>query len=297
MDSSNTSMTGMAASDRNDILQQIACQAASVRRQFEANPSKRKHTVSSATVAAAQHMASLNRKRKFETDLAFRASNVASSSSASEGAMPVQAQSTSTSDSEFNIWKQTSHTFHSPIASFTRPEKSRQVSSSSAPAAIRQSRVAPAPAAPRVSDGIILKSAQGDLTVSYNDVVCGKGKTTSSLVGNQRYKVWIALHKESYAKAFYNQEEQRQIAASIINAVTCTSVPAGRFLSLDYHSGLWYDVGYERAVGITMETLMAESGMMMNMKATHQKQTRAVFPHPPMGRRASIPRVFTSKAA
>mmetsp|Transcript_30130 Transcript_30130/g.63870 ORF Transcript_30130/g.63870 Transcript_30130/m.63870 type:complete len:266 (-) Transcript_30130:265-1062(-) len=255
---------------RDDIMQQIASHAASVRRTFEAHPSKRKHTVSSATAAAAQHMASLNRKRKFENNLAIRATDAV-----------VCADQVAPK----NIWKQKSHTFHSPIASFTRPEKSRQVSSSSSSVPVSVHSAVKEPAAPRVSDGIVLKSSPHYITISYNDVVCGKGKTTSSLVGNQRYKVWVNLHKEAFAKAFYD-EERRQIARSIVNAVA-TSVPQGRFLSLDIHSGEWYDVGYERAVGITWETLMAESGMMNHRRVAH----------PPVERLSSIHRVFTSKAA
>lgn len=284
------SSSGSTIAARDDIMKQIASQAASVRRTFEAHPSKRKHTVSSATAAAAQHMASLNRKRKFENDLANRADQ--------GGCVPPPPRS-----------KSNNHTFHSPIATFTRPEKVRTVRSvsnnitqhplheappsataapaSSIPPTGNSSSMDNAQQAPRVSDGIVLKASPHDITVSYNDVVCGKGKTTSSLVGNQRYKVWISLYKDSFAKA-YSDEEKRNIAIKIVNAV-CTGVPAGRFLSLDIYSGLWYVVGYERAVGITMETLMAESGLMN--KASN------MMVRPPVARRASMPRVFTSKAA
>lgn len=271
MDSvANTPLTS-----RDDIMQQIASHAASVRRTFEAHHSKRKHTVSSATAAAAQHMASLNRKRKFENNLVNRATDAGI---CDEKAAPEA------------IWKHKSHTFHSPIASFTRPEKSRQVSNASSsrvPASIpirSVSTVRKRRATPRVSDGIVLKAFPNYITISYNDVVCGKGKTTSSLVGNQRCKVWINLHKEAFAKAFYD-EDRRNIAHSIVNAVT-TSVPQGRFLSLDVNSGLWYDVGYERAVGITWEMLVAESGMM---NPTRVVQSPVESP--------ALPRVFTSKAA
>lgn len=253
---------------RNEIMKEIAHQAATVRRTFEVHQTKKKHTVSSATAAAAHHMASLNRKRKFENNLAIRATTAAAANIGG-GAQP-----------DF-IWNTSSHTFHSPIASFTRPEKKYTTSGGS------NSSANPTNAAVhRVSDGIVLKASPQDITVSYNDVVCGKGKTTSTLVGNQRYKVWINLHKEAFAKSLY-QEDRRNIAYSIVNAVS-TSVPRGRFLSLDIHTGLWYDVGYERAAGITLETLMAETGMMRN---------HGMMAHPRGARQASSPRVFTSKAA
>ena len=268
---------------RDDIMSQIAAQAANVRRTFEKAPSRRKHAVSSATAAAAQHMASLNRKRKFETD--FSITDPATAAAQQQQIVPPPGY-------DGLVWKQSSHTFHSPIASFTRPEKSRQVSNASAPAVMthppqQQAMVMeevpsqPAPA-PRVSDGIILNSTTGSIIVSYNDVVCGKGKTTCSLVGNQRYKVWINLHKDAFAKAL-DDAEKRKIACSIVNAVS-SSVPAGRFLSMDVHSGMWFDVGNERAVGIIMETLYAECGMMNRQE-------------PPKGRRNSVQRTLTSRAA
>mmetsp|Transcript_14765 Transcript_14765/g.25211 ORF Transcript_14765/g.25211 Transcript_14765/m.25211 type:complete len:278 (-) Transcript_14765:93-926(-) len=258
---------------RDDIMAQIANQAASVRRTFEANQTRRKN-VSSATAAAAHHMASLNRKRKFENNLAMRAATNAAAQM--EGAAP---------PNNFN-WN-TAHTraFHSPIAGFTRPEKkhSTSIGSNSSGASPAAQEVA---SPPRVSDGIVLKASPHDITVSYNDVVCGKGKTTSALVGNQRFKVWISLYKERFAKALY-EEERRNIARCIVNAVT-SSVPQGRFLSLDIHTGLWYDVGYERATAITMETLMTETGMMRNHAMMH-------LPHG--ARPVSVRRTFTSKAA
>jgi len=272
---------------RDDIMKQIACQAASVRRTFEAHPSKRKHAVSSATAAAAQHMASLNRKRKFENHLAVR----------NEGQCGAGPPPAPLGDFVWN--KTTSHTFHSPIASFTRPEKVRTVSNGSVIVAPVCPAPVPTPPAvptikevgPRISDGIVLRASPHDITVSYNDVVCGKGKTTSTLVGNQRYKVWVNLHKESFAKAYYD-EDRRNIACSIVDAVS-TSVPQGRFLSLNIHTGLWYDVGRARAVGITMETLMAESGMTCKAQAQGM-----MMPHrPAVAKTSSIQRTFTSKAA
>lgn len=108
----------------------------------------------------------------------------------------------------------------------------------------------------------------------------GKGTTTSALVGNQRYQVWIDLHREQFAKSF-SEESRRNISTSIVNAVISAN-PKGRFLSLDIHSGLWYDVGFNRAVAITYENLLAESGMM------HCSSPKKA---------ASVKRTFASKAA
>jgi hypothetical protein len=253
-------MPAPPAVSRDNIMNAIADQALNVRRTFEADPSKRKRTVSSATAAAAEHMASLNRKRKLENHLALRAQAASTASPAI--ALPSPA---------FN-----------PVSRFNRPGKVRVVSTDSsngnASTPIRR---------PRVSGGLTLKSSQQDIMVTNNDVVCGKGKTTTSLVGNQRYKVWVDLHKDAFAKA-PNEEDRRRVACSVVNAVS-SSLPEGRFLSLDIHSGYWYDVGYDRAVGITMETLMVESGMMWNMNMATRPVARPT--------KNASPRVFASKAA
>eukprot|EP00585_Thalassiosira_rotula_P001343 CAMPEP_0196144178 /NCGR_PEP_ID=MMETSP0910-20130528/15413_1 /TAXON_ID=49265 /ORGANISM="Thalassiosira rotula, Strain GSO102" /LENGTH=265 /DNA_ID=CAMNT_0041405773 /DNA_START=25 /DNA_END=822 /DNA_ORIENTATION=+ len=253
---------------RDVIMKEIANQAAAVRRTFEAHETKRKQT-SSATAAAAHHMASLNRKRKFENSLIIRATAAANNNNAAE---------------PDHVWMKTSNTFHSPIASFTRPEKKHVVSvgeSINNSSSLNQETMDP-----RISDGIILKGSPHDITVSYNDVVCGKGRTTSTLVGNQRYKVWIDLHKGAFAKAF-DEYHRRKIACSIVDAVA-TSVPQGRFISLDVHSGLWYDLGYARAVGITLEALMDETGMTRN---------HGMVAHPCGVRPANVPRTLVSRAA
>ena len=279
---------------RDELMKQISLQAANVRRTFETHHSTRKHAVSSATAAAAQHMASLNRKRKFENSCVMRANDPTLASVTMD-----QHQDTA-QELEWN--KGTSQTFHSPIARFTRPEKARVVSEGSQLGSFKPAPVTSAAPtsvasvtkqqAPRVFDGIILKATPSDITVTYNDVVCGKGKTTSSLVGNQRLNVWVNLHKDSFAKALYDEERQN-IACNIVNAIN-TSVPQGRFLSLDIHSGLWYDVGYGRAVGIVMETLMTESGLMDVQRGLlaqpNSQMRRASIPE-------CIPRTFVSKAA
>lgn len=270
-----------AAAARDDIVNAIANQAANVRRTFEAHQSKRKRTVSSATTAAAEHMASLNRKRKMVDQLALRARAAAAASTTNAVVEHTSAEH----------WGQPSLgvALDGPFSGFARPEKVRVVSSDSSgagdtPAANQMA----APVPSRVSDGITLKAYPHDITVSYNDVVCGKGKATTSLVGNQRFKVWIGMHKDAFAKA-PQEEDRRQVACSVVNAVS-SSLPQGRFLSLDIHTGLWYDVGYNRAVGITMELLMAETGMMWNMGLAARS---------PVSRYAkgTSPRVFASKAA
>mmetsp|Transcript_4793 Transcript_4793/g.7248 ORF Transcript_4793/g.7248 Transcript_4793/m.7248 type:complete len:240 (-) Transcript_4793:63-782(-) len=206
---------------RDVIMKQIASQAAQVRHTFEASSKKRHANVSSATAAAALHMANLNKRRKLEKSIL----------SNDEGGAPLPSTS--------NGHTSNGHYFHSAIASFTRPEPKKPIIDNSSS---------------NISDGITVKSQAGDIVVSPNDVIQGNGKTTQSLVGNKRYRVWIDLHSASFAKAL-SQEERVQIATSVVNTVT-SSAPPGKFLSMDITSGLWYEMGQESAVNMTMGALL-----------------------------------------
>ena len=221
-------------------MQQIASQAAQVRENFEASARKRQTTVSSATAAAALHMANLNKRRKLEQGIINN-----NESDVGDG-LP----SLSTKGCQF----------HSAIASFTRPEPKKVIM-----------------AAPHVSDdGIKLKSYAGDIRVGPNDVIQGNGKTTQSLVGNKRYRVWIDLHSASFAKAL-SQEDRIHIATSVVNTV-CGSKPPGRFLTMDITSGLWYEMGHESTVSMTMNALHQAAGNASQVKhSTHHQATQNTF--------------------
>lgn len=199
---------------KDDIIQQIASQAALVRDTFESSLKKRQAAVSSTTAAAALHMANLNKRRRLEKAITNNEAYI--------GGVPPSLSSKG-------------HHFHSAIASFTLPEPKKKATATK-------------------SEGITLKSYPNDIVVNPNDVIQGNGKTTQSLYGNKRYRVWIDLHSASFAKAL-SMEERIQIATSVVNTVTST-VPQGRFLAMDVTSGFWYEMGHESAVHFTMKTLM-----------------------------------------
>lgn len=217
-------------------MQQIASQAAKVRENFESR--KRQTAVSSATAAAALHMANLNKRRKLEQGIINNESDVGDlqSSLSSKGRQ-----------------------FHSAIASFTRSEPKTIV------------------AAPHVSDnGIKLKSYAGDIRVGPNDAIQGNGKTTQSLVGNKRFRVWIDLHSASFAKA-PSQDDRIHIATSVVNTV-CGSKPPGRFLAMDITSGLWYEMGHDSAVSMTMNALHQAAGNASPVKhSTHYQAAQNTY--------------------
>ena len=301
-------------SSHDDILKQLFNQASSVRRTFEESShyasSKRKHTVSSATAAAAQHMASLNRKRSFQHRIWTTLTAGSAAAVSAPFSHSVVAAATADIDEEGIALpssqvssKKARYTFHSPISRYSWLDKDPmlpQVAPSLAPT----NYVVEAPRLAQPLD-IVLKAYPADFTLTYNDVVCGSGATTSSLVGNQRFKVWIDAHKSTFAQSSSLYQDS-QIARSVVNTVT-SSVPPGRFLSLDMRTGLWFDVGYERAVGIALEALAAESkegalvakmmtkkihgggGGILKQTSTSGSTMRPAAP--------SIPRVLASKAA
>jgi hypothetical protein len=125
------------------------------------------------------------------------------------------------------------------------------------------------------------------LEANKNDVVCGGNKITNNFVGNKRFRVWIDLHSKAFSKA-PNPEDRVKIARSVVNTVQ-SCVPQGRFLSMNPQSGAWYDVGYEKAVEITMDVLTREVMTTMHPGALQVK--------PPSCATPSKPNTYASMAA
>jgi len=297
----STSTSTPPPASRDDILQQLFDQATSVRRTFEESSyyssAKRKHAVSSATAAAAHHMASLNRKRKFEH-------RIWTASTCGGPAVPAREIAMS---SQVCFKQARQHTFHSPISMYTwsgegQSQQQQHVVPPPAPtsATIEVPRAAQAP-------DIVLSAYPADITLTYNTVVCGSGAMTSSLVGNRRFKVWIDAHKSSFARSTSLYQDS-QIAKSVVNTVM-SSVPPGQFLSMDMHTGFWYDVGYERSVEIALEALVAdttEGRMLAKTMSKLNGEDGGIIKHtaasdggtkPPEVRTATVQRVLASKAA
>lgn len=150
--------------------------------------------------------------------------------------------------------------FHSRIAHMTRSEN---------PPLRVSAHLTPRPFG--FSSGITLNAPAHQIQITHNDVVCGSGKSINELVGNRRFRVWIDLHSKSFVKS-PRAEDRVKIARSIVHTIQ-SCVPRGRFLSMDPHSGAWYDVGYDRAVRITMDVLSHE--MMMYPALSPVKPTAA----------------------
>mmetsp|Transcript_21828 Transcript_21828/g.45412 ORF Transcript_21828/g.45412 Transcript_21828/m.45412 type:complete len:257 (-) Transcript_21828:161-931(-) len=228
----------------DDIMKQIASQAELVRQTFESN--KRKPAVSPATIAAAHLMASNNKKRKLSGPFT---------------------SDTLLTDSQPAKMRFTRH-FHSPIASLARADTKKESRVNELEGHSRS--VSPIPIAKEPISHI-----------NYNDVVCISGKTSSELIGNRRYRVWIDLHRQAFAKAVF-EEDRRRIAHSIVNTVK-GSAPSGRFLSQDRTTGKWFDIGYQQAFTATMKDLAKERpANNMNFRSSPK---------------LSVQRTYVSKAA
>ena len=233
-----TATTDTPPSYRDNILQQLLDRASDVRRTFEQSPSasKRKHTVLSATAAAALHMASINRKRKFESRL------------------PSSFDSADTKKS---------NTFQRPISRY--------------PTCVSTSEQTHA-AKDEVFNSFVSKQIlPKDLT--YNDVVFFGPDYDTSHVGNQRFKVWIDIHKSCFAQASTHYDKTL-VATSLVNTVM-SSVPSGRFFSVSVHDSgatdLRYNkLGYDKSVEIVMESLSTTVGELFNSMIIKKETSEAV---------------------
>ena len=78
-----------------------------------------------------------------------------------------------------------------------------------------------------------------------NDVLNGRGKSTYAWKGNVHYRDLIQHCKLDYIVAA--PDEQKSIARCIITAIRGLN-PAGRFLEKDKGSGIWCDIGDEKAL-------------------------------------------------
>lgn len=86
-----------------------------------------------------------------------------------------------------------------------------------------------------------------------NDVLCGRGGSINSHPGNERFRILVEKRKRVYLTARFKREK-RLIACSIVSEIRALD-PPGRFLSRDAKSGLWKDIGDEKARDKTSQAL------------------------------------------
>lgn len=86
-----------------------------------------------------------------------------------------------------------------------------------------------------------------------NDVLCGRGGSINSHPGNERFRRLVEKRKRVYLTARFKREK-RLIASSIVSEIRALD-PPGRFLARDPKSGMWKDIGDEKARDKTSQAL------------------------------------------
>lgn len=97
------------------------------------------------------------------------------------------------------------------------------------------------------------ESDTGISTPHDNDVLFGRGGNINIHPGNETFRKIVETKKRVYLTARFKREK-RLIADSILTAIQSLR-PPGRFLARDSRTGLWYDVGYEKARDKTSQAL------------------------------------------
>eukprot|EP00548_Thalassiothrix_antarctica_P020538 CAMPEP_0194196242 /NCGR_PEP_ID=MMETSP0154-20130528/76563_1 /TAXON_ID=1049557 /ORGANISM="Thalassiothrix antarctica, Strain L6-D1" /LENGTH=466 /DNA_ID=CAMNT_0038920825 /DNA_START=27 /DNA_END=1427 /DNA_ORIENTATION=- len=86
--------------------------------------------------------------------------------------------------------------------------------------------------------------SNGDILVTDNDILCGRGGMTNHHKGNKRFRDIVTLHRPDYVRA--NKVNKPAVARMIIKAIR-SGDPPGRFLKKDGTNGKWFDIGDRRA--------------------------------------------------
>lgn len=124
---------------------------------------------------------------------------------------------------------------------------------------------------------------------SENDVLCGRGGSINSHPGNERFRTLVEKRKRVYLTARFKREK-RLIASSIVSEIRALD-PPGRFLSREAKSGLWKDIGDEKARDKTSQALRENAPSIraeieteiQDQRAELQKEEQQHFnpPNPP----------------
>lgn len=85
---------------------------------------------------------------------------------------------------------------------------------------------------------------------TISDVLCGRGAATNNHAGNLRFRALISLHQDQYLAA--QNGEKAEISRSVVRVLRNFD-PPGRFLKKDGASGLWYDIGEDKATEKTSQ--------------------------------------------
>lgn len=88
-------------------------------------------------------------------------------------------------------------------------------------------------------------NSKNTIIPTCNDVLNGRGKFIHTWQGNIYYRDLIRYYKLEYIVA--TPEEQKNIAQRVMGTIRGLN-PSGRFLEMDKGSGIWCDIGDEKAI-------------------------------------------------
>ena len=108
------------------------------------------------------------------------------------------------------------------------------------------------PASPLVSVTPVSGSSYVNHQFEDNDVLCGKGRSSISHPGNQRFRELIDANRGEYARA--TRKQKACLANAIVDLIR-NAQPPGRFLLRDVETGRWYDIGRNRSFEKTSQSL------------------------------------------
>lgn len=96
-----------------------------------------------------------------------------------------------------------------------------------------------------VTDEELKQKVEDDTMATFephqNDVLCGRGGSINSHIGNEHYRLLVNNVKRVYLTARFKREK-RLVAVSIMQSIRRQN-PPGRFLQRDAKTGVWHDIG------------------------------------------------------
>lgn len=109
------------------------------------------------------------------------------------------------------------------------------------------------PDASTATKSVQKQDEEGVETPRTTDVLCGRGGNINTHPGNETFRSMVSMKKKTYLTARFKREK-RIIAESIVNGIGKLD-PPGRFLSRNPATGLWHDIGFEKARDKTSQAL------------------------------------------
>lgn len=85
-----------------------------------------------------------------------------------------------------------------------------------------------------------------------HDVLCGRGGGTNNHAGNEKFRELVSQQKVAYLHS--SKRDKPFVSRGIVRAVRAQN-PPGRFLQKDERTGLWYDIGDQKAREKTSQAL------------------------------------------